>query len=241
MKTRSPEPLHPRTTMPAHTGYVMGHVQTGIALLGLAVVGLVLWRQVSIESMALGLQVLMVLSIGAVIIYSGFAMRRYVRRARRHMDQAAAEDALWSHEAFVAGVEALFADYWQAVHQMDAGRVAGRLSDHWQDRMAGHFARWRAEHGRPVQFGLRLDKVAVVGLEDWLDNRRDQVTALVECQTAFHVVDQRNGGVIEGHAIERTEQQAWQFVRGETGWLLNRVQIVEGAAIDAHARVIVER
>jgi hypothetical protein len=50
------------------------------------------------------------------------------------------------------------------------------------------------------------------------------------------------GELVEGNALARQQKELWQFVRGETGWLLNRIRILaEGVAVPDYPIIREER
>lgn len=186
------------------------------------------------------LQAFLVLTMLVAAAVAGWKLRH-----RRHAAEAAARaahagDSFWNPEAFKLLVANLFEPYWRAVGQQNVVGIAEHLSAYWRDAMNSAFAAWRGEHCKPVLFELRFGDACIVGMEDWRDNRRDQITALVACRTAYHLTDMRNGEVVEGQPLERDEKQLWRFVRGERGWLLNRVEIVAGSDAYDACRVVTE-
>lgn len=179
----------------------------------------------------------------AMLLAAGMAAWTLQRRreaAETALREACARDSFWDPEPFKVQVERLFEPYWQSVGRQNVVAVAEHLTAYWRDAMTEAFAAWRAERCKPVLFDLRFRSASIVGLEDWRDNRRDQITALVECRTSYHLTDMRGGEVVEGQPVEREEKQLWRFVRGECGWLLNRVEIVAGADAYDSCRVVSE-
>jgi hypothetical protein len=243
MKRRSFPVLHEHAaaaSVSSLLGVPRGVILAGVVVATLAAIFFAI-RTGQIERAVLVLQFMAIVATGALAWLGSTRIHRAVSRARAGVAEAAKRDSLWAHDALVAHIEALFIEYWQAVRGMNEHTLADRLDGHWRDRMAGRFAVWRSEHCKPVVLGMKLQNVSIVGLEDWIENHRDQVTALVKCFTGFHVTNMRTGEVVEGNVGAGEQMQAWRFVRGEAGWLLNRVQIVESASIGDHARVFVER
>lgn len=171
---------------------------------------------------------------------AGWRLRRRRDAAETAVRAASAKDPFWNPDAFKELVGGLFEPYWRAVGEQSVSGIAEHLSAYWRDTMNGAFAAWRSEHCKPVLFDLHFRAVGIIGMEDWRDNRRDQITAVVDCRTAYHLTDLRNGELVEGLPVERDEKQLWRFVRGECGWLLNRVEIVAGSDAYDACRVVTE-
>lgn len=167
-----------------------------------------------------------------------FSRRRQV--AEEAMLAAARDDAFWSPLVLHEQVTELFDRYWHAVAARDVGRIADCLTPYWYEVLADGFVRWREDETRPVMFALQLRKISVVGLEDWHDNQRDQVSVRIEARTAYHVTHIRSGELVEGLPAEREEEQLWQLVRGERGWLINRVDLVADKGAYRNCRVLRE-
>lgn len=210
-----------------------------LALLGIALLLLIFLpaegRWLASLLQALEPLILLVALVGAGIANWRFARQR--RRAGMALQAAAGDDPFWSAEGLRAQVETLFEPYWRAVVARDILPVADRLTPYWRSVLERGLARWRADDVRPVMFVLDMQGSQVVGLEDWRDNERDQVTVRVDARTAYHATDTRRGEVVEGTSGERIEQQLWQFVRGDAGWLLNRVDLVGSNAAYSDCRI----
>ena len=179
-------------------------------------------------------QVLFGILIIALASY-GSVVYLYKRgRAERLLAEAAAADVFWDEGALRARVKSLVEPYWRAVAAMDVAPLRAQMSADWfwyLDNMVTH---WRVGQVRPVLLDFRYDSAVVVGLEDWLDNRRDRVSLRVDVVTAFHATDLKTGKVVEGAAVTRPEQQLWHFIRGEHAWLLDRVEMATGEVAYQH-------
>lgn len=181
---------------------------------------------------------LVLILLAAAIGSWQFARRQ--RAAEEAMQAAAADDAFWSPQALHEQVSELFELYWHAVAERDAERIAERLTPYWYGVLTEGFADWRADETRPVMFALELRKITVVGLEDWKNNQRDQVSVRIDAYTAYHATHIRSGELVEGLPTEREEEQLWQLVRGERGWLINRVDMVADAGAYKRCRILRE-
>jgi hypothetical protein len=182
--------------------------------------------------------------IGLSVLAGGGVFAWKVQRRRDAAEAALVEvfarDRFWDPDAFRQHVGRLFEPYWRSVAAQNAAAVAEHLSDYWRSSMEQAFDAWRQERCKPVLFELRFIAVNIVGLEDWQDNRRDQITALVDCRTSYHLNEVLKAEVVEGVPVERDERQLWRFVRGARGWLLNRVEIADGSDAFDSCRVVVE-
>lgn len=186
------------------------------------------------------LQLLALLAMIVAAIVGGIIQWTRRSAAERALREVAAADAFWAPEVFRVQVGSLFEPYWRAVAAADVRPVADRLTTYWRGRLEQTFAEWRKGQCRPVLFELALKEMSVVGLEDWRNNQRDQVTVRVDARTSYHVTHLLSGSVVEGVAVTRDEAQLWQLVRGDSGWLLNRVELVAGPRAYRDCRVIRE-
>lgn len=197
-----------------------------------------------LASLAQGvLQSLQLLALLAIIVAAVVgATLQWAKRsaAERALREVAATDAFWAPEILRAQVGSLFEPYWRAVAAGDVRPIADCLTPYWRGRLEQAFAEWRHGQCRPVLFELALKEMSVVGFEDWRNNRRDQVTVKVDARTSYHVTHLLSGSVVEGVAVTRDEAQLWQLVRGDAGWLLNRVELVAGPRAYRDCRVIRE-
>lgn len=182
--------------------------------------------------------ILLLALIGIAI--AAWRLSRQRRRASAALKAAAAADPFWNEEALQRQVANLFEPYWRAVAGRNIAPVADKLTTYWHANLARGLAQWRADGVKPVMYQIAFMGAQVIGLEDWLADERDQVTLLVDARTAYHATDTRRGEVVEGTIGERTEQQLWQFVRGESDWLLNRVVLVGGSHAFSGCHVIRE-
>jgi predicted lipid-binding transport protein (Tim44 family) len=180
---------------------------------------------------------LMVLAAGGLAFW---LLRQRQVLAEKALAEAAAADDFWNRERLQATVENLFVPYWRAVAGRDAAAVAGALTPYWQEKLAATFADWTARDCRPSLLDIAFRDMSVVGLEDWRNNERDQVSLRVLGLSSYHVTDMSSGRVIEGIPAVREEEQLWQMVRGESGWLLNRVEFINGPADYGNCRVVRE-
>lgn len=62
----------------------------------------------------------------------------------------------------------------------------------------------------------------------------------IDAYTAYHATHIRSGELVEGLPTEREEEQLWQLVRGERGWLINRVELVADAGAYKKCRILRE-
>lgn len=241
MKNTSYHPLH-RYKGDATTPIDRVSVWIVIGICLIAVVTLIFLPRLA--SVAQGaLQFLQLLALLAMIVAAIVgASIQWARRsaAERALREVAAADAFWAPEVLRAQVGSLFEPYWRAVAAGDIRPIADRLTPYWRGRLEQTFAEWRKGQCRPVLFELALKEMSVVGFEDWRNNQRDQVTVKVDAWTSYHVTHLLSGSVVEGAAVTRDEAQLWQLVRGDAGWLLNRVELVAGPRAYRDCRVIRE-
>ncbi len=155
-------------------------------------------------------------------------------RAARLLAEAAAADAFWDEARLQERARSLAEPYWRAVAAMDIRSLRGALSADWCWYLDNMLTHWRGSGVRPLLLDFRFESAKVVGLEDWLDNRRDRVSLRVDVSTSFHATDLKTGNVLEGAAVTRPEQQLWHFVRGEQDWLLERVEMATGEVAYRH-------
>lgn len=160
--------------------------------------------------------------------------------AENALAEAAAVDDFWNRERLQTAVEKLYVPYWRSVAARDMASVAGALTPYWQEKLATSLADWKRRDCRPSLLDIAFREMTVVGLEDWQNNERDQVSLRVLGLNSYHVTDMSTGQVIEGIPAVREEEQLWQMVRGESGWLLNRVEFVNGPADYGNCRVVRE-
>ncbi len=174
------------------------------------------------------------LGLVGALIYSAWRWRLRQKRAAAALLRAAAGDDFWHAGRLEATVLALFEPYWRALAAGNITPVAKHLSPFWAAKAEATLAAWLASYSRPVLLDLSLQRVSVVGLEDWLADYRDQVTVCVESTNSFHVTHLPSGKLVEGSGMARQQKELWQLVRGEQAWLLNRVEIIaEGASVPA--------
>ena len=168
----------------------------------------------------------LLLALAAVVgaVFAGARIRRRVNGAEAALREAAEGDPFWSPDAIRTRVELLFEPYWRAVQRRNVGVLAVELSPCWRRRLEEAFSIWHERGFKPVLFNLALNKVELLEVDDQSDPAADRFVALVECTTSYHVTDTRTGDVVEGFPDSRVERQAWQFIRGEQQWLLDRVE-----------------
>ena len=209
-----------------------------LVLAGLALLLAVLLLQPSlVADLLVGLRFVEPLAaIGVVgaLAYSAWSWRLRQKRAAAALARAAAGDDFWQAGRLESIVQDLFQPYWRALAAGNVAPVAKHLSPYWAAKAEATLDAWLSSYSRPVLLDLSLQRVSVVGLEDWLADYRDQVTVCVESTNSFHVTHLPSGKLVEGSAMTRPQKELWQFVRGEQAWLLNRVEIVgEGGAVPA--------
>lgn len=215
-------------------------VVMGICVIALAIL-LFVPKLAGMAQGVLSIFQLLVLVAIVVAAMTGVVVQRHKRSAaERALREVAAGDAFWAPEVLRAQVESLFEPYWRAVVAGDVRQIAERLTGYWQGRLEQSFAEWRNGQCRAVMFDLALKEISVVGFEDWRNNQRDQVTVRVDARTSYHVTHLLSGSVVEGVALSRDEAQLWQLVRGDAGWLLNRVELVAGPMAYRDCRIIRE-
>jgi len=241
MKKTSPHPLHCYKGDTANqTDRLWLLVVCAICVLALAI----LMFMPRLAGMAQGaMQVLQLLALLAMIVAAiagQIAQSGKRRKAGLALREAAALDEFWSPERLYAQVSSLFEPYWRGVVAGNVNALAERLTPYWRGRLEQTFGEWRMNNTRPVMFDLALKDIAVVGFEDWRNNQRDQVTVRVDARTSYHANNLPSGEVVEGMAASRDEAQLWQLVRGENGWLLNRVELVASPMAYRDCRVIRE-
>lgn len=168
------------------------------------------------------------------LAYSAWRWRIRQKRAATALQRAAAGDDFWDAGRLEAIVRALFEPYWRALAAGNIAPVARQLSPYWAAKAEATLGAWLASYSRPVLLDLGLQRVSVVGLEDWKADYRDQVTVCLESTNSFHVTHLPSGKLVEGSGMVRQQKELWQLVRGEQAWLLNRVVILgEGASVPA--------
>lgn len=181
-------------------------------------------------------------AVFGLAIYGAWRLRLRRQRATQAVRRAAENDEYWNEARLIEVVRNLYDVYWRAVASGNTASLHGRLSPYWSEQVTQALQDWRASKSRAVLLDLALGKVSVVGLEDWLADCRDQVTLCIEATNSFHVTHLPTGELVEGNALARQQKELWQFVRGETGWLLNRIRILaEGVAVPDYPIVREER
>lgn len=213
-----------------------------IGLLVLLVAGLFLSSSLA-DAAVLGLrlgELFIALAVLGSALYGGAVYQDTRRLAERAQAESAQRDAFWAPEALKAQLAPQVEAYWRALAGLDATRLAGQLTEDWQAHVDERLHQWRQTGCRPVILDLSVGEIHVVGLEDWQENHRDRVTLRVDVQTSFHVTHLASGELVEGTAMSRPEPQLWHLARGEQGWLVDRVEIVAGAAAYRDCRVFQE-
>src|SRR5574343_205723 len=241
MALSPPPALHPLLTPQPPGGkpwLVVVAVLLGTALL----VGLVAYRPQAVlaDTGLMILQGALVLLVFGAVFWASRQMRRWRQRAALALQAAADADDFWNEERLLELARSLFEPFWQGVASRDIAPVRAGLSAYWATRCDTVLGAWQQRNCRPFHMTLQLLDAAVVGLEDWLADPRDQVTVMMRAKTAFHVTELASGALVEGIPGMRDERQLWQFVRGDAGGLLNRVQILADGASGNAGRIIRE-
>ncbi len=241
MKKTAQHPLHRyKGDTPTQIDRLSVLVVIGISVIALAIL-IFVPKLAGMAQGVLSFFQLLVLAAIVVAAIAGAVIQWHKRSVAEHaLREVAVTDAFWAPEVLRAQVGSLFEPYWRAVVTGNVLPIAERLTTHWRGRLEQTFDEWRNAQCRPVMFELALKEIGVVGFEDWRNNQRDQVTVRVDARTSYHVTNLLSGSVIEGVALTRDEAQLWQLVRGDSGWLLNRVELVAGPMAYRDCRVIRE-
>lgn len=184
----------------------------------------------ALEAVGLLAQLLLFVGIMVAAMIGRARLRHRIGEAEEAVRAAAGKDAFWSPETIKARVESLFEPYWRAVQQRSTASIAAELTPSGRQRLDEAFAIWIERGFKPVLFDLALQGVDLMTIEDHDDPQKDRFVAVVACRTSYHVTDTLSGEVVEGFPDSYAEQQAWHFVRGAHGWLLDRVERLAGNA-----------
>jgi len=178
--------------------------------------------------------------LGSFIIWNAYKwlIRYRSFRANIQLQRSAQSDKVWSKEQLMPYIEQVYRKMQEAWTKQDMRLAQGLVTVSLQNKFQFILNRQRRMGIYNYTGDIRITKIRIVGLEDYLDNRKDNFTAYISGTMLDVLVRHKRRPVKEEEACEF--EDLYHFVRHDNQWLVSEVSNMVDIWTIAELKILAE-
>lgn len=176
-------------------------------------------------SLLIGLSLLPIL-----IVYTIFMIYTIAKKSRQNKllaEEIAKKDALWTLQSISLRIEATFFALQKAMQGKNASGVQTYVSEKFLSKLDKLLKQELNDPTEHVREDIVLNKHTIVSIEDYRDDSKDCLWAMVSFSMHSYAVDKQTGQQTTPKTLPKVKQrykELWKFIRHpEKGWVLDDI------------------